>query len=151
MPFTPKEYDVISQSIVDYQGHMRHLVLEVVGNASSNSANQYYFHYLQQFAIVILKLQWLKNQDHVRERTWQNLLSYMVYVFYTLVYYSPQPSEQYSFPQIEDCDPLFVPSAAVRDNDRVLNPLQMRRFEIIRTMAQTNAVLACLSLILFHH
>ena len=58
----------------------------------------------------------------------------MVYVFYTLVYYSPTESEEYSLPQVEECDPLYVPSAA-------LNPLQMRRFTMIRIMAQTNAVL----------
>lgn len=131
MPFTSAQYDVLSQSIVDYQGSMRRLVREVVANASSNSENQYYRYYLQQFASVILKLQWLKNQDHTRERVWQNLLSYMVYVFFTLVYYPPTESERYSFPQIEECDPLYVPSAAVRDNDSVLNPLQLRRFTIL--------------------
>ena len=143
MPFTSTEYDVLSQSIVDYQGLVRQLVNEVVANVSNNLQNQYYSHYLPQIATVILKLQWLKNQDHIHERVWQKLLSYMVYVFYTLFYYSLTESELYSFPQIDEFDPLYVPSAAARDNDSVLNPLQMRRFTIIRDMAKTNAILVC--------
>jgi hypothetical protein len=37
-------------------------------------------------------------------------------------------------------DSLYVPSAAVRDNDTTINPLGQRRFTIIRELAQTQAV-----------
>jgi len=72
------------------------------------------------------KLYRIKNQDHVRERLWQQLLSYLSNHYYVMVYHQH--------------DSLYVPSAAVRDNDPRCNPLGHRRFTIIRGLANSSAV-----------
>jgi hypothetical protein len=66
------------------------------------------------------------KQDHVRERLWQQLLSYLSNHYYVMVYHQH--------------DSLYVPSAAVRDNDPRCNPLCHRRFTIIRGLANSSAV-----------
>ena len=73
------------------------------------------------FAILIGKLFWIKNQDHVRERLWQQLLSYLSCHYYVMVYHQRLSADQL-FP-LDQHDSLYVPSAAVRDNDTRCNPL----------------------------
>jgi hypothetical protein len=90
------------------------------------------------FATLIGKLFWIKNQDHVRERLWQHLLSYLSYHYYVMVY-NRRLLADHVFP-LDKHDSLYVPSAAVRDNDITVNPLGQRRFTIIRGLAQTPAV-----------
>jgi len=83
------------------------------------------------FSTLMGKLFWIKNQDHVRERLWQQLLSYLSNHYYVMVYYQRLTADQVS---------LYVPSAAVRDNDSRCNPLGHRRVTTIRGLAQTPAV-----------
>lgn len=84
------------------------------------------------------KLYWLKNQDHVRERLWQQLLSYLSCLYHVLAYHQ-RLSAEHLFP-LDQHDTLYVASAAVWDNDDRINPLGRRRFTIIRELAQTPTI-----------
>jgi hypothetical protein len=90
------------------------------------------------FAALLGKLMWVKNQDHIRERLWQKLLSYLSYYYYVLVYYQRLSADQVL--SVDQHDSLYVPSAAVRDNDSRCTPLGHRRVTTIRGLAQTPAV-----------
>ena len=46
------------------------------------------------FATLIGKLFWIKNQDHVRERLWQQLLSYLSCHYYVMVYHQRLSADQ---------------------------------------------------------
>jgi hypothetical protein len=61
------------------------------------------------FATLIGKLFWIKNQDHVRERLWQHLLSYLSCHYYIMVYHQ-RLSADHVFP-LDKHDSLYVPSA----------------------------------------
>ena len=90
------------------------------------------------FSTLMGKLYRIKNQDHVRERLWQQLLSYLSNHYYVMVYHQRLHADQV-FP-LDQHDSLYVPSAAVRDNGPRCNSLGHRRFTIIQGLANSSAV-----------
>jgi hypothetical protein len=113
---------------------MTEVIRSLVRQASQEEQGQYQY-YLPLFLSDILKLRWLKNHDHVHERIWQELLSYLTVMYYRLGYYR----------QIENIllltqfDPLYVPSPAARDNALSINPLQVSRLTIFPDLSHSAA------------
>lgn len=85
----------------------------------------------------IVVIHWLKNNDHVSERIWQRLLSYLYTLYYSLQYYEFNLRR---IPNLDTMDPLYVPSKAVRHNDPEVNPLLLRRFKPLKSLTKTSAM-----------
>ena len=90
------------------------------------------------FATLIGKLFWIKNQDHDRERLWQQLLNYLSCHYYVMVYHQRLSADQL-FP-LDKHGSLYVLSAAVRDNDPRSNLLGRRILTTIRGLPNSPAV-----------
>ena len=137
-PLSPSEYQSLVHDVEDFYQQLLQLVHTTIHQAVLMPDLSHLPASILSFATLLGKLFWLKNQDHLRERLWQQLLSYLSCHYYVMVYHQRLTADQL-FP-LDQHDTLYVPSAAVRDNDTQCNPLGRRRFPTIKSLANSPAV-----------
>jgi hypothetical protein len=132
LPFDGQEYSSLINDPPRFAAEIWCNVNSIVEQASNKEQN---VNYLSLFVPFIIKLTWLKNQDHLRESIWQERLSYITTMYHIQYYYGQIDRSYIIYP----FQPLYVASNAVRSNDTKLNPLQLRRLTVLRDLANTDA------------
>jgi len=137
-PLNSSEYQSLVHNAVQFYQQLLQSVHVTIHQAVLTPDPNHLNSNMLSFSILMGKLFWIKNQDHVHERLWQQLLSFLSYQYYVMVYNQRLLADQVV--PFDKHDSLYVPCAAVRDNDPRCNPLGQRRFTIIRGLANSSAV-----------